>query len=82
MTKEDLLRMTYEVYPTIGGYQAVQVLSPEDLLLLPSGALNTTTETLEALLQLDLDPEEKVALEKALKVIHYFKTELTLVDLL
>jgi len=84
MTKKDLLKMTYEVYRPCGGYQAVQVASPEDILLLEPRSLDITTETLEVLLrELDLDPEEEAAVKKTLELVQYLNTtELTLCDLL
>ncbi|GAA6762547.1 MULTISPECIES: hypothetical protein [Thermus] len=72
MTKENLVKMTYEVIPTSGGLAVFQVLAPEDILGLEAGDLAKTTVVLQALLnRLDLDPEEKAALEKTLEVIRY-----------
>lgn len=72
MTKETLVKMTYEVIPTSGGLAVFQVLAPEDILGLEAGDLAKTTAVLQALLnRLDLDPEEKAALEKTLEVIRY-----------
>jgi len=72
MTKENLVKMTYEVIPTSGGLAVFQVLAPEDILGLEAGDLAKTTAVLQALLnRLDLDPEEKAALEKTLEVIRY-----------
>ncbi len=72
MTKESLVKMTYEVIPTGGGLVVFQVLAPEDLLGLEAGDLAKTTVVLQTLLtKLALDPEEVAALEKALEVIRY-----------
>ena len=72
MTKETLVKMTYEVISTSGGLAVFQVLAPEDILGLEAGDLAKTTVVLQALLnRLDLDPEEKAALEKTLEVIRY-----------
>lgn len=74
MTKESLVKMTYEVISTSGGGGLVvfQVLAPEDLLGLEAGDLARAMVVLRALLtKLDLDPEEKIALEKTLEVIRY-----------
>lgn len=72
MTKESLVKMTYEVIPTGGGLVAFRFLAPEDLLGLEAGDLAKTTVVLQTLLtKLALDPEEVAALEKALEVIRY-----------
>ncbi len=72
MTKENLVKMTYEVIPTSGGLVVFQVLAPEDILGLGAGDLAKATVVLQTLLtKLALDPEEVAALEKALEVIRY-----------
>lgn len=72
MTKENLVKMTYEVIPTSGGLVVFQVLAPEDLLGLEAGDLAKAKEVIQTLLaKLDFHPEEKAALEKTLEVIRY-----------